>query len=443
MADDERGPDQVSEPGPQAGHFLPGGAGDRPETPTADTPRTALTPADAVNRRQLGLGKARPLDAQGDPSLKKAAPLPTDPGQQGFGAPPAAPLAGAPVTPLRGGRQFGGPRPVGWHTTSTRTGVPQFASEPPELKSPRRFSRPLVGLISALALILVSGGAVASYKLIDSFDSTVANPLTQPTVKPSTDSPQPILPDPTVTKTVEGIPDAVRLQKNELYKLGKMASMNCALPKVKPDSQANVLRFYQAMLPCLAETWEPLVLKAGYPFRQPKLVLYSKGLKGGCGAGLPDYSYYCPADETITMQWALKAKYYKQSPVTAVNLLVTMAHEYSHHVQQLTNILISSDSQAGWAKNKPLELEWSRRLELQADCLGAVFLSANRKTLQLTGQRLEFWRYGSKNGGDELDPKKDRDHGSRKNSEYWQTRGFSTADPASCNTYAASSARVS
>lgn len=436
MADDERAP--------KPGHYLPGGAGDQPEPAATGAPRTALTSPDTVNRRQLGLGKARPIGAPVDPTLKKATPLPTDPAYQGdFGAPPPAPLPGAPVTPLRGTRQLGGARPVGWHTTSTRTGVPQFVTQQPELKQPRRFSRPIVGLLSALALILVSGGAVASYKLIDSFDSTVANPLTQPTVKPS-ETPQPAPPAPTVTKTVQPIPDAVRLQKNKLYTVGKLASVNCALPKIKPDTKANVLRYYQALMPCLAETWEPLVLKAGYPFRQPKLVLAGKGTTGACTGKSTDWvAYYCGTDETMTMKWEHTVKYYKQDPVTAVNLLTTISHEYSHHVQMLTNILISSHSQEGWAKTKAAELEWSRRLELQADCLGAVFLSANKKSLDLRGQRLKFWEYGTKHGGDELDPKKVRDHGSRKSAEFWATRGFATADPASCNTYTAPSAKVS
>lgn len=437
MADDER----VPTPGPTIGHFLPGGAGDQPDPVPLGTPRTALTPAETVNRRQLGLGKARPVGAEVDPSLKKAAALPSDPEYRGFGAPPSAPLAGAPVTPLRGGKQVGGARPVGWNTMPTRTGLPQFDTQPPDPKGPRRFSRPIVGLLSALALVVVAGAAVTGYQVIDSFDRTVANPLAKPTVRSSA-KPVPIPPPPTVTETVQPVPDAVRLQKNGLYGVGKLASVNCALPKVKPDSKTNVLRFYQAVMPCLHETWEPLVLKAGYPFRQPKLVLATKTGGGACSGKSTDWvAYYCGADETMTMKWEQTVKYYKQDPVTAVNLLTTIAHEYSHHVQLLTNILVSSASQEGWAKTKAAELEWSRRLELQADCLGAVFLSANKKALDLQGERLRFWVYGTKNGGD--DPKKDRDHGSRKSAEYWATRGFATADPASCNTYTAPAAKVS
>ncbi|MEV8374820.1 neutral zinc metallopeptidase [Kribbella sp. NPDC056861] len=433
--------EQEPKPGPRVGHFLPGGDGDQPAAPAGGTPRTALTPPDAVNRRQLGLGKARPLDAPVDPALKKAAPLPTDPTQQGFGAPPVAPLAGAPVTPLRGGRQLGGARPVGWHTTSTRTGVPQFASEPPELKSPRRFSRPIVGLLSALALIAVSGGAVASYRLIDSFDSTVANPLTQPTVKPS-ETPLPAPAVPTKTVTVEPIPDIDRLQKNELYKAGKLATVNCAVPKVKPNTKANQLRFYQAMMPCLAETWEPLVLKAKYPFRQPKLALAAKSTASSC-VGESDVSYYCGSDETITMQWEEEIKQYKRNPEFAVvSMMNTMAHEYGHHVQALTEILTAAWSREGYSKTKDEKLAWTRRKELQASCLGATFIGANKATL-LRGDSLRIWELIEKNSGDEYNPKKIRDHGSKKSQWLWAGPAFKSTNPASCNTFTAPSAKVS
>lgn len=437
MADDERVP--------KPGHYLPGGAGDQPEPAATGAPRTALTSPDTVNRRQLGLGKARPIGAPVDPTLKKATPLPTDPAYQGdFGAPPPAPLPGAPVTPLRGTRQLGGARPVGWHTTSTRTGVPQFVTQQPELKQPRRFSRPIVGLLSALALILVSGGAVASYKLIDSFDSTVANPLTQPTVKPS-ESPLPAPPAPTVTKTAPTVSDADRVQKNKLYTVGKVPTVKCAEPAVKPNTQANVLRYYQALLPCLHETWEPLVLKAGYPFRQAKIALVGQKTSAAtCTGQDPDSAYYCGVDETIYMLAKDDLESYKDDPVSArIWMMSTIAHEYAHHVQILVNIGISSKSRQGWMKSKASQLEENRRFELQASCLGAVFLGANKATLGLRGQKLEIWEFQTKHSGDEYNPEKIRDHGSRKNQWFWEGPAFKSTNPASCNTFVAPSAKVS
>lgn len=425
--------------GPRPGHFLPGGAGDAP-LDAAGTPVPPLQTA----RQELGLGKARPVRSTTDRSLRRGTPLPPDPlAAGGFGAPPSAPLSGAPVTPLQGTRQLGGARPVGWHSTSTRTGVPQFTAAPPPLKPPRRFSKPLIAVCSVLGLIALGGGAVASYKLIDNFDNTVENPLARPSVRPSEEPAAPAPPQPTVTVTVPTVPDAVRVQKNELYTVGKVPSVRCTEPAVRPTTQANVLKYYQALLPCLNKAWAPLVRKAHYEFRAPRLVLYSKSLPSAC-SGESDTAFYCPTDETISMRWQQDVKNYKiDKESTRVDMMDTLAHEYGHHVQQLTNILISADSREGWAKTQAAKLEESRRVELQANCLGAAFLGANKVSLGIKGNKLRAWEYMTKHSGDEYNPKKVRDHGSRKNQWVWSGSSFKTTSPASCNTFTAPGKKVS
>lgn len=432
MADDEQAP--------EPGHFLPGGGGGGSEAAPTSVARTSLTSPETANRRQLGMSKPRPVGESPDPAAKKATPLASDPEYQGgYSGPPAAPLAGAPVTPLGGTRRIVRARPVTWRDTSPRrTGIPQYAPQPP--RTP--LSSTVVILLCALALVVVGGGTFASYRAIDSFDNTAANPFTKPPGKRA-ESPQPAPPQPTETVTIQPVPDLVRLQKNKIYTVGKIPTVGCPMPNVKPNSKVNVLRFYQALMPCLNETWEPLVLKADYPFRQPKLALAAKGASGSCGGEPPETSFYCPKDETIYMKWEYEVKLYKLGPTAVVELLDTMAHEYSHHVQHLTNITISSDSQEGWTKGKDAKLEWSRRLELQASCLGSAFLSSNKKSFGLQGQRLRYWDYEAKHTGDENNPKGPRDHGSRKSYELWMTQGFKTADPASCNTYTAPAAKVS
>ncbi|MFI5713509.1 neutral zinc metallopeptidase [Kribbella sp. NPDC051620] len=422
---------------PEPGHFLPGSdvptGGDSPVAPTSKSSRGS----------GLGLGEARPVSISQEPARKKAAPLPDDPEYQGFySGPPAAPLPGAPTGSLQGSRQFGRVRYDGWKTTSPRTGLRQFATQSPYRKPARQFSQRFVGLISALALVIVAGGTIAAYAKIDSFGNEVTNPLADPSIKPS-EGPQSVAPNPTKTVTIQPVPDLVRLQKNKLYTVGKLAGVKCARPKVKPTSKANILRFYQAMLPCLHETWEPLVLKADYPFRQPKLVLAGKTNTTTC-TGESDSSNYCPADELITMQWAQDLKDYKTyGDQVVVHMMDTLAHEYGHHVQNLTEMSTASQSREGYAKTKAEKLEWSRRQELQANCLGANFLGANKNTLGLTGQDLKSWESQTKNSGDEFDPKKVRDHGSKKNQWLWAGPAFKSTNPASCNTYTAPPAKVS
>jgi uncharacterized protein len=155
-------------------------------------------------------------------------------------------------------------------------------------------------------------------------------------------------------------------------------------------------------------------------------------------------SFYCGADETINMQWQDTPKSYREDPMpTRVDMMDTLAHEYGHHVQMLTNILISSESREGWTKSSAAKLEWSRRLELQASCFGAAFLGANKQSLGFRGEQLRFWEYQVQHSGDEYDPKKVRDHGSRKNQWLWGGAAFKSANPKSCNTYTAPAKKVS
>jgi predicted metalloprotease len=424
---------------PKPGHFLPGGTGDV----LTDSDAAAARPLTANRRQSPGLGKARGLSTP-DPALRrKARPLPTDPNATGeYSGPPVAPLPGAPLTPLTGTRRTGGPRPVGWHSNPTRAAA-QFSTEAPPVKPPRHYSRAVIAGLSALVLVMLTGATIAGFKLINSYGSNVDKPLTQPEVKKS-EVPLPIPPDPTVTITKTPIPDVQRLRKNELYTVGKVATANCREPAIKPNSQSEILKYYRALLPCLDKAWAPLVKKAGYDFRSPKVLLQTNQVAANDCTGEENVAYYCPADETINISWKKDLEYYKDEPVAArVSMMDTMAHEYGHHVQMMTEMLTAASSREGWAKTKAEELEWSRRKELQAGCLGAAFLGANKKGLGLSGEKLQMWEWETQHSGDEYNPKKVRDHGSRKNHWLWSGPAFKSTSPASCNTFVAPAGKVS
>ncbi|TCO43991.1 hypothetical protein EV646_111183 [Kribbella antiqua] len=421
---------------PKPGHFLPGGAGDI----LTEGDLAAARPPTAGRQQPLGLGKARAV-SRVDPTLqRKARPLPADP--DGFGAPPAEPLAGAPATPLAGSRRTGGHRPVGWHSPSSRHGA-QYSAEPPPIKPPaRQYSKAVVAGLSVLALVMVTGATIAGFKIIDSYDN-VDSPMARPSVKKS-EAPLPVPADPTVTVTVQPVPDLVRLRQNKLYTAGKVPNVNCKEPSIKPNSQSTILNYYKALLPCLNRAWEPVIAKAGYQFRAPKVVLQSKQMPQSSCIGEAATAYYCGDDETISINWKSDLANYKEDPLAArIWMMDTMAHEYGHHVQEMTEILTASWSREGWAKTEAEKLEWSRRKELQASCLGASFLGANKKALGLRGTKLDLWEWEVQHSGDEYNPKKVRDHGSRKSQWLWVGPAFKSTSPASCNTFSVAAKKVS
>ncbi|MGW6197965.1 neutral zinc metallopeptidase [Kribbella sp. NPDC055110] len=421
MPDSEEGA-----PGP--GHFASGepAAGSRPLT---------------LKSAQPGLGRARSVSLDDAPVRRKARPLPTEPGTTSeYSGPPVAPQTGVPLTPLTGTRRVGGPRPTGWHSNPSRAGA-QFTSEPPPVSPPRQYSRPIVVGLSIVVILMLTGATIGGFKLVNSYG--VERPLSQPSVKKS-QAPLPVPPNPTVTVTASVTPDVVRLRQNEIYAAGKVASVNCKEPAIKPDSQSAILRYYRALLPCLDKAWAPVLKNAHYPFRSPKVVLQTNQATAATCTGEKNVAYYCPADESIYVSWKADLKDYKDDPLSArVWMIDTMAHEYGHHVQNLTEMLTAAGSREGWAKTKAEELEWSRRTELQASCFGAAFLGANKKALGLSGRKLELWEWQTQHSGDEYNPKKIRDHGSRKNHWLWSEPAFKAADPKLCNTFSAPAAKVS
>ncbi|GAA1697148.1 hypothetical protein GCM10009745_49150 [Kribbella yunnanensis] len=428
-------PDGGANTPPGAGHYLP--------TSDSLTESDRTSPAVANRSQPIALGKARALSDPGESALRrKARPLAVDPEAVSvYSGPPPAPLPGTPLTPLAGTRRTGGSQRVGWNRPSSRAGS-QYTQVGPPPPPPRQYSKAVIASLSALVLVVTASVGVACFKAISSYDSSVDSPLSRPSVR-TTPAPIPTLPDPTVTVTEKPVPNLTRLQKNEIYKAGKLAAAGCKEPSIKPTTQSAILEYYQAMVPCLDKAWAPLIKKAKYEFRSPKVVLKSKKVPASSCTGDSETTYYCPADETIAIDWEDDLKDYKESPLNArMWMMSTMAHEYGHHIQELTEMLTAAWSEEGWEKNPAKKLEWSRRTELQASCFGAAFLGANKATFDITGNRLKIWEFQSKHSGDEYDPKKVRDHGSRASQWFWEGPAFKSGNPASCNTFTASPKRV-
>ena len=176
--------------------------------------------------------------------------------------------------------------------------------------------------------------------------------------------PIPIPPDPTVTVTVPSVPDMVRLQQNKLYTVGKLPAVNCKEPAIKPNSQSAILNYYKALLPCLNKAWAPVVKKAGYEFRPPKVLLQTSQVRRRTTApARRTWRTTAPPTRPSTSAGRRISRTYKNDPLAArVWMMDTLAHEYGHHVQKMTEILTAPRSpREGWTKTKAMKLEWSRR----------------------------------------------------------------------------------
>ncbi|GAA1527446.1 neutral zinc metallopeptidase [Nocardioides humi] len=235
--------------------------------------------------------------------------------------------------------------------------------------------------------------------------------------------------------------DARVLKHASIYHAKKIKGHGCAIPTIPLDTTANVTAYYQALAPCLKRDWKKVVKSAKKRFHAPKLVVWtgvSKKSKCGAYTGL---SFYCSAKrgtvfmyaDEITQLWAA----WPGNPVAQRNIrlaaLHTLAHEYGHHIQHLSGVLGAwhrSSIRAGAAKRATLE----RRLELQASCLGNLFLQAEAASVGLTPAEAADFGWSTIAVAN---------HGSTTSQQYWITRGRTHARVKACNTWKAPAALVS
>jgi predicted metalloprotease len=192
--------------------------------------------------------------------------------------------------------------------------------------------------------------------------------------------------------------------------------------------------------------WQQLL--PGYT--PPHTTLFHGQVQTGCGPATSDVGpFYCPVDKTAYFDTdffqVLVDQFGSSGGPLAQEYVV--AHEYGHHVQDLTGIESAVQSRQGADSD-------SVRLELQADCFAGVW--ANHATTvpdPQTGEVLitevtqdDINRaldtaarigddYIQKNlGGGQVD-QNTFTHGSSQQREKWFTTGYQTGDANQCDTF--------
>ncbi|TCC46027.1 hypothetical protein E0H75_30470 [Kribbella capetownensis] len=273
-------------------------------------------------------------------------------------------------------------------------------------------------------------------------ESAVAEPVSSGAPVPSAPAPSVrAAPEPTWTPT-----DPTTLaSKTRFYTTGRVPAVSCRLPKTLVQTRAGMLAYARTMVGCMQRAWRPAVLKTGFLLYAPDVEAYSLDKPAATplcrNPPRNTDAYYLSSNRLICFEWPSFVD--GEDPVwNLIAFQTVVAHEFGHHLQQTVDIL-STYEFAHAGGSAAVQLEDERRLELQASCLGAAFLGAHKQSLKLTGQRLDMWEYQVAHTGDEYNPQKIRDHGSRKNHGYWSQRAFDSKNPSSCNTFVAPAKRVS
>ena len=196
-------------------------------------------------------------------------------------------------------------------------------------------------------------------------------------------------------------------------------------------------------LTSLNETWAPEFARAGIRFEEPVLDLYRTGRVGtkGCGsASSAAGPFYCPADLGIYID----VGFYDQLAQMAGTggdfaRLYVIAHEYGHHIQNMTGLAaqVRSLQQRNPSQSNALQV----RMELQADCYAGVWAGKNRNRIE-RGDMEEGLRAASsigddtlmRNAGQRINPE-NFTHGTSQQRMDALRRGLESADDAACDVY--------
>lgn len=238
------------------------------------------------------------------------------------------------------------------------------------------------------------------------------------------------------------------LVNNPLYAQRAPRPIRCTLSVINPAtaSRAQLQQHLTELTGCLMKEWDGVLAAAGYIAVRPSVTIYTQPIQTQCGRVETHNAFYCSADQRVYYAPDFPQIMPPRAANSRLTLLVLIAHEFGHAVQARSAVM---SSQALLASSLPKNqaLAYSRRFELQADCLAGRFAGALAQSMGFTQQDRDTMAEAWNAIGDDVlwqDPDRVGDHGKGANRVGWLFTGLNSRPPtlAACNTWVAPDQRV-
>ena len=299
------------------------------------------------------------------------------------------------------------------------------------MPGPRRRSplRMLLGVMIIIGLIAVAGFAITG---LNSEAPNVAYQNDNYQVPPPERNPPPIPVPQTYGQAEQWI------TKSAFYSQTTPVPVRCdSQPiNVSTASDAQLKSHFEGLMECLVRVWESPITNAGFTIVRPTVTIYGEELTTKCGKSGVN-AFYCSADQQVYYSNLLP----EALPTVRRNKWtadIVMAHEFGHALQGRTGILISAAALGQDSGDKGTELQYTRRLETQADCFSGMSMRSVSQSIGVGQQDLDgILQIYAAIGDDELSGNPDivGNHGLGRSREYWGNTGLSTSDVGKCNTF--------
>lgn len=215
-----------------------------------------------------------------------------------------------------------------------------------------------------------------------------------------------------------------------------------------PSANDPQSEFVRAVLGDTEDTWRAIFKAAGKQYQDPKLILFSGGVRSACGfADAAVGPFYCPGDNQVYLDLSFfREMETRFSAAGDFAQAYVIAHEVGHHVQTLLGV----SAKVNAARQRGERVEGDNgllvRQELQADCLAGVWANNAQQRLNWLepGDVEEALNAANAIGDDRLQ-KQSRGtvmpdsftHGTSAQRVRWFKVGFESGQPGRCDTFKA------